>query len=91
MIEVYKRGLDNTSGLYTDLTKYPPENIDDIRARTLAYMRIEDNDRRKHSNDKRSLSVMKLDFKTKGTTKSETTRQISNVKFEKGKLSSKTP
>ncbi|KAJ9552165.1 hypothetical protein OSB04_016210 [Centaurea solstitialis] len=28
-IEAYKRGLDNSSELYTDLTKYPPENFDD--------------------------------------------------------------
>ena len=41
-IEAYKHGLDDTSGLYTDLTKYPPENFDDVRARTLAYMRIDD-------------------------------------------------
>jgi hypothetical protein len=29
-IEAYKRGLDDTSGLYEDLTKYPPENFDDV-------------------------------------------------------------
>ncbi|KAJ9560378.1 hypothetical protein OSB04_005538 [Centaurea solstitialis] len=28
-IEAYKRGLDTSSELYTDLTKYPPENFDD--------------------------------------------------------------
>ena len=56
-------------------------------------MRIEDDVafRRKHSNDKKSLSVKKPGFKTKGPTKSETARQISNVRFEKGKLSGKTP
>ena len=31
-IKAYKRGLDDKSGLYTDLTKYPPENFDDVRA-----------------------------------------------------------
>ena len=53
--------------LMTDLTKYPPENFDDVRARTLAYMRIEDDAtfRRKHSNDKKSLSVKKPEFKFK--------------------------
>ncbi|KAJ9544188.1 hypothetical protein OSB04_023895 [Centaurea solstitialis] len=58
-IEAYKRGLDNSSELYTDLTKYPPENIDDVRARTLAHMRIEDDAifRRKHSNEKKILGV----------------------------------
>ncbi|KAJ9552814.1 LOW QUALITY PROTEIN: hypothetical protein OSB04_016859, partial [Centaurea solstitialis] len=28
-IEAYKRGLDDSSGLYLELTKYPPENFDD--------------------------------------------------------------
>ena len=31
-IEVYKRGLDDSSALYFDLTKYPPENFKDVRA-----------------------------------------------------------
>ena len=92
LIEAYKRGLDDSSGIYTDLTKYPPKNFDDVRARTLDYMRIEDDAafRRKHSNDTMSLNIKKPDFKTKGTTKSETARQISNVRFEKGKPSGKT-
>ncbi|KAJ9561561.1 hypothetical protein OSB04_006721 [Centaurea solstitialis] len=30
-IKAYKRGLDDTSGIYTDLTKYPLENFDDVR------------------------------------------------------------
>jgi len=74
VIEAYKHGLDNTSGLYTDLTKYPPKKYDDVRARTLAYMRIEDDDafHRKHSNDKKSHNVKNPNFKTKGATKSET-------------------
>ena len=42
VIEAYKHDLDGTSGLYIDLTKYPHEKFDDVRARTLAYMRIED-------------------------------------------------
>ncbi|KAJ9535840.1 hypothetical protein OSB04_un001005 [Centaurea solstitialis] len=29
-IEAYKRGLDKSSELYMDLTKYPPENFDDL-------------------------------------------------------------
>ena len=72
-IEAYKRGLDDTSGLYVDLTKYPPENFDDVRARTLAYMRIEDDAafRRKHSQDKKTLSIEKPDFKTKGVNRVE--------------------
>lgn len=62
-----KRGLDEGSGLYTDQTKYLPENFEDVRARTLAYMRVEDDAafRRKHSNDKKPLSVRKPDFKVK--------------------------
>ena len=91
-IEAYKRGLDDTLGLYTDLTKYPPENFDDVHVRTLAYMCIEDDAtfHRKHSNNKKSLNVKKPEFKTKGTNKSETTQQISNVRFEKGMSSCKT-
>jgi len=90
-IEAYKRGLDDTSGLYTDLTKYPPENFDDVRARTLAYMRIEDDAtfRRKHSNDKKSLSVKKPEFKTKGVVRSENPRQVSNVRFDKNRYKGK--
>ncbi|KAJ9538829.1 hypothetical protein OSB04_031562 [Centaurea solstitialis] len=66
-IEAYKRGLDNSSELYTDLTKYPSENFDDVRARTLAHMRIEDDAifRRKHSNEKKNLGAQKHDFKPK--------------------------
>ena len=90
-IEAYKRGLDDTSGLYIDLTKYPPENFDDVRARTLAYMRIEDDAafRRKHSKDKKILSVKKPEFKTKGPVRSESRRQVSNVRFDKTKYKGK--
>ncbi|KAJ9538747.1 hypothetical protein OSB04_031480 [Centaurea solstitialis] len=28
-IEAYKRGLEDSSGLYLELTKYPPENFDE--------------------------------------------------------------
>ncbi|KAI3757912.1 hypothetical protein L6452_05456 [Arctium lappa] len=84
-IEAYKRGLDDSSGLYLDLTKYPPETFEDVRARTLAHMRVEDDlaFRNKHSGDRKSLSVKKPDFKPKSTNRSEPTRQISNVRFEK--------
>ncbi|KAJ9539367.1 LOW QUALITY PROTEIN: hypothetical protein OSB04_032100 [Centaurea solstitialis] len=60
-IEAYKRGLEDSSGLYLELTKYPPENFDDVRARTLAFMRIEDDAlfRRKHSVEKKPLSTSK--------------------------------
>ncbi|KAI3667940.1 hypothetical protein L6452_43011 [Arctium lappa] len=84
-IEAYKRGLDDSSGLYLDLTKYPPETFEDVRARTLAHMRVEDDlaFRNKHSGDRKNLSVKKPDFKPKSTNRSEPTRQISNVRFEK--------
>ncbi|KAI3746808.1 hypothetical protein L6452_09249 [Arctium lappa] len=57
-IEAYKRGLDDSSGLYLDLTKYPPETFEDVRARTLAHMRVEDDlaFRNKHSGDRKSLA-----------------------------------
>ncbi|KAJ9557218.1 hypothetical protein OSB04_011832 [Centaurea solstitialis] len=85
-IEAYKRGLDDTSGFYVDLRKYPPENFDDIRARTLAYMRIEVmlSFEKKHSNDKKALSVKKSEFKPKGVNRVETCRQVSNVRTNKG-------
>lgn len=91
-IEAYKRGLDENTGLYTDLTKYPPENFEDVRARTLAYMRVEDDAafRRKHSRDKKPLGVKKPKFKTKTVSKSEPSRQISNVRFEKKKTATTT-
>jgi hypothetical protein len=91
-IEAYKRGLDDTSGLYVDLTKYPPENFDDVRARTLAYMRIEDDAafRRKHSQDRRALNIKKPEFKAKGVNRVDSPRQISNVRFNKSKSSGKT-
>ena len=90
-IEAYKRGLDDTSGLYTDLTKYPPKNFDDVRARTLAYMRIEDDAvfRRKHSNDKKTLSVKKPEFRIKGAVRPKNPRQVSNVRFDKTKYKGK--
>ncbi|KAI3667466.1 hypothetical protein L6452_42524 [Arctium lappa] len=84
-IEAYKRGLDDSSGLYLDLTKYPPETFEDVRARTLAHMRVEDDFafRNKHSSDKKGLGVKKPDFKPKPTGRSEPTRHISNVRFKK--------
>ncbi|KAJ9560607.1 hypothetical protein OSB04_005767 [Centaurea solstitialis] len=85
-IEAYKRGLDNSSELYTDLTKYPPENFDDVRARTLAHMRIEDDAifRRKHSNEKKNLSAQKHDFKPKRVNKIGNSRQESKTRSSKG-------
>ncbi|KAJ9557256.1 hypothetical protein OSB04_011870 [Centaurea solstitialis] len=66
--EAYKRRLDNSSELYMDLTKYPPENFYDVRARTLAHMRIEDD----------NLGAQKHDFKPKRVNKIGNSRQGSN-------------
>ncbi|KAJ9538325.1 hypothetical protein OSB04_031058 [Centaurea solstitialis] len=86
-IEAYKRGLDTSSELYTDLTKYPPENFDDVRARTLAHMRIEDDAlfRRKHSNDKKNLGAQKHDFKPKRVNKIDNSRRDQNKRPNQGK------
>ncbi|KAI3735279.1 hypothetical protein L6452_14772 [Arctium lappa] len=43
--------------------------------------------RRKHSNDKKLLSVKKPEFKARSTAKAEPSRQISNVRFDKKKVS----
>ncbi|KAJ9542254.1 hypothetical protein OSB04_028760 [Centaurea solstitialis] len=85
-IEAYKRGLDNSSELYMDLTKYPSENFDDVRARTLAHMRIEDDAifRRKHSNEKKNLGAQKYDFKPKRVNKIGNARQESKARSNKG-------
>ena len=54
-------------------------------------MRIEDDAafRRKHSNDKKALSVKKPEIKTKGAVRSENPRQVSNVRFDKTKYKGK--
>ncbi|KAJ9546886.1 hypothetical protein OSB04_019429 [Centaurea solstitialis] len=85
-IEAYKRGLDDSSGLYLELTKYPPENFDDVRARTLAFMRIEDDAlfRRKHSVEKKPLSAHKHDFKHKRVNKIGNSRYESKTRSSKG-------
>ncbi|KAJ9564818.1 hypothetical protein OSB04_000784 [Centaurea solstitialis] len=85
-IEAYKRGLEDSSGLYLELTKYPPENFDDVRARTLAFMRIEDDAlfRRKHSVEKKPLSAQKHDFKHKRVNKIGNTRHESKTRPSKG-------
>ncbi|KAJ9542559.1 hypothetical protein OSB04_029065 [Centaurea solstitialis] len=85
-IEAYKRGLDDSSGLYLELTKYPPENLDDVRARTLAFMRIEDDAlfRRKYSVEKKSLSAQKHDFKHKRVNKIGNPRYESKTQSNKG-------
>ncbi|KAJ9567722.1 hypothetical protein OSB04_003688 [Centaurea solstitialis] len=85
-IEAYKRGLEDSSGLYLELTKYPPENFDDVRARTLAFMRIEDDGlfRRKHSAEKKPLGAQKHDFKHKRVNKIGNPRQESKARPSKG-------
>ncbi|KAJ9542772.1 hypothetical protein OSB04_029278 [Centaurea solstitialis] len=85
-IEAYKRGLDNSSKLYMDLTKYPLEKFDDVRARTLAHMRIEDDAifRRNHSNEKKNLGAQKHDFKPKRVNKIGNSRQQSKARSNKG-------
>ncbi|KAJ9544561.1 hypothetical protein OSB04_024268 [Centaurea solstitialis] len=92
-IEAYKRGLDTSSELYTDLTKYPPENFDDVRARTLAHMRIEDDAlfRRKHSNDKKNLGAQKHDFKPKRVNKIDSSRRDQNKRSNQGKGKARYP
>ncbi|KAJ9542676.1 hypothetical protein OSB04_029182 [Centaurea solstitialis] len=85
-IEAYKRGLEDSSGLYLELTKYPPENFDDVRARTLAFMRIEDDTlfRRKHSAEKKPLGAQKHDFKHKRVNKIGNPRYESKARPSKG-------
>ncbi|KAJ9552839.1 hypothetical protein OSB04_016884 [Centaurea solstitialis] len=90
-IEAYKRGLDSSSELYTYLTKYPPENFDDVRARTLAHMRIEDDAifRRKHSIEKKNLGAQKHDFKPKRVNKIGNSRQEFKARSSKSTGTSK--
>ncbi|KAJ9544420.1 hypothetical protein OSB04_024127 [Centaurea solstitialis] len=85
-IEAYKRGLEDSSGLYLELTKYPPENFDDVRSRTLAFMRIEDDAlfRRNHSVEKKPLSAQKHDFKHKRVNKIGNPRHESKTRPSKG-------
>ncbi|KAJ9561564.1 hypothetical protein OSB04_006724 [Centaurea solstitialis] len=92
-IEAYKRGLKDSSGLYLELTKYPPENFDDVRARTLAFMRIEDDAlfRRKHSVEKKPLGAQKHDFKHKRVNKIGNPRHESKARPSKGTVKIRYP
>ncbi|KAJ9566630.1 hypothetical protein OSB04_002596, partial [Centaurea solstitialis] len=92
-IEAYKRGLEDSSGLYLELTKYPPENFDDVRARTLAFMRIEDDAlfRRKHSAEKKPLGAQKHDFKHKRVNKIGNPRYKSKARPGKGTVKIRYP
>ncbi|KAJ9557127.1 hypothetical protein OSB04_011741 [Centaurea solstitialis] len=92
-IEAYKRGLEDSSGLYLELTKYPPENFDDVRARTLAFMRIEDDAlfRRKHSAEKKPLGAQKHDFKHKRVNKIGNPRHESKARLSKGTVKIRYP
>ncbi|KAJ9542953.1 hypothetical protein OSB04_029459 [Centaurea solstitialis] len=92
-IEAYKRGLEDSSGLYLELTKYPPENFDDVRARTLAFMRIEDDAlfRRKHSVEKKPLGAQKHDFKHKRVNKIGNPRHESKARSSKGTVKIRYP
>ncbi|KAJ9544284.1 hypothetical protein OSB04_023991 [Centaurea solstitialis] len=92
-IEAYKRGLEDSSGLYLELTKYPPENVDDVRARTLAFMRIEDDAlfRRKHSTEKKPLDAQKHDFKHKRVNKIGNPRYESKARPSKGTVKIRYP
>ncbi|KAJ9547434.1 hypothetical protein OSB04_019977 [Centaurea solstitialis] len=81
-IEAYKRGQwrsqDFGSGGASITNKINvKENFDDVRARTLAHMRIEDDAifRRKHSNEKKRLGAQKHDFKPKRINKIGNSRQ----------------
>ncbi|KAJ9556840.1 hypothetical protein OSB04_011454 [Centaurea solstitialis] len=92
-IEAYKRGLEDSSGLYLELTKYPPEDFDDVRARTLAFMRIEDDAlfRRKHSAEKKPLGAQKHDFKHKRVNKIGNPRHESKARPSKGTVKIRYP
>ncbi|KAJ9536184.1 hypothetical protein OSB04_un000644 [Centaurea solstitialis] len=92
-IEAYKRGLEDSSGLYLELTKYPPENFDDVRARTLAFMRIEVDAlfRRKHSAEKKPLGAQKHDFKHKRVNKIGNPRYESKTRPGKGTVKIRYP
>ncbi|KAJ9552433.1 hypothetical protein OSB04_016478 [Centaurea solstitialis] len=92
-IEAYKRGQEDSSGLYLELTKYPPENFDDVRARTLAFMRIEDDAlfQRKHSAEKKPLGAQKHDFKHKRVNKIGNPRHESKARPSKGTVKIRYP
>ncbi|KAJ9556549.1 hypothetical protein OSB04_011163 [Centaurea solstitialis] len=92
-IEAYKRGLEDSSGLYLELTKYPPENFDDVRARTLAFMRIEDDAlfQRKNSAEKKPLGAQKHDFKHKRVNKIGNPRHESKARPSKGTVKIRYP
>ncbi|KAJ9544140.1 hypothetical protein OSB04_023847 [Centaurea solstitialis] len=92
-IEAYKRGLEDSSGLYLELTKYPLENFDDVRARTLAFMRIEDDAlfRRKNSIEKKPISAHKHDFKHKRVNNIGNPRHESKTRPSKGTVKLRYP
>ncbi|KAJ9553525.1 hypothetical protein OSB04_017570 [Centaurea solstitialis] len=77
----------------SQLTKYPPENFDDVRARTLAFMRIEDDAlfRRKHSAEKKPLGAQKHDFKHKRVNKIGNPRHESKARPGKGTVKIRYP
>ncbi|KAJ9562463.1 hypothetical protein OSB04_007623 [Centaurea solstitialis] len=81
------------TGAALQLTKYPPENFDDVRARTLAFMRIEDDAvfRRKHSVEKKPLGAQKHDFKHKRVNKIGNPRHESKARPSKGTVQIRYP
>lgn len=44
--EAFRRGLQKDSPMYDDLTKYPCKIMDDVQAKAMAHMRLEENKRK---------------------------------------------
>ncbi|XP_074328224.1 uncharacterized protein LOC141666126 [Apium graveolens] len=65
-IEAFRRGLDKDSPLYAELTKYPCKMMDDVQAKTLAQIRLEEDrweDEEKYYHPSRKTIVRKRDYK----------------------------
>ncbi|XP_074361074.1 uncharacterized protein LOC141701268 [Apium graveolens] len=66
-IEAFRRGLGRDSPLYDELTKYPCKTMDDVQAKALAQIRLEEDkrgDEEKYYHPNRKISSHKqIDYK----------------------------
>ncbi|CAH9056361.1 unnamed protein product [Cuscuta europaea] len=69
-VEAFRRGLSDDSELYRELTKYPCRTFEDVEAKTLAFIRLEEDQQTRHRQDaydggqRKSSTSKKHDYRT---------------------------
>ena len=62
-IEAFRRGLKRDSPMYDELTKYPCKTMEDVQAKAMAHVRLEEDDEEYYRPSRKIMTTRIRDYK----------------------------